>query len=428
LIGFTPSGTLINFATTNISTWEQICETSSKLITFLDTCGHPKYQHTTISGLTGHSPDYACLIIPATGGGINDVAREHLGIACALKVPVFTVITKIDIASPEDLTKTVGGLLTVLKSPGVRMLPMVIQDEDDVVVAVSSFITKRVIPIFLTSSVTGENLDQLTQFLHLVPKPTQDLSSRVEEPVDFQIGEVFTIQDVGYVVSGILDSGRVSLGPGSSKVEYWIGPDKGNFVKVIVMSIHRHRRPVNSVKAGQAASFSIFFPNNEVVIGSSNGVFGSGGAKTPPPTNNARFKLRKGQVLLSMTDRNIAPSGFSEFEAVMTVLWSSGEIGMSTEGTIVCGAVRGVARVISVRESEEGKEPKDESIGNLTLNQRRTSIPTGETGIFRFKFLGEEEWLRLGATVLFRSERMRCVGHVARVGLLGHCTVKELSR
>jgi hypothetical protein len=47
---------------------EEICEVSSKIITFLDLAGHQKYLKTTIFGLTGHIPDFAMLVIAANAG------------------------------------------------------------------------------------------------------------------------------------------------------------------------------------------------------------------------------------------------------------------------------------------------------------------------------------------------------------------------
>lgn len=47
---------------------EEICELSSKIITFLDLAGHQKYLKTTIFGLTGHIPDFAMLVIAANAG------------------------------------------------------------------------------------------------------------------------------------------------------------------------------------------------------------------------------------------------------------------------------------------------------------------------------------------------------------------------
>ena len=49
-------------------TAEDICEQSSKLITFIDLAGHHKYLRTTIFGLTGHSPDFAMLVISGNAG------------------------------------------------------------------------------------------------------------------------------------------------------------------------------------------------------------------------------------------------------------------------------------------------------------------------------------------------------------------------
>lgn len=72
--------------------------------------GHEKYFRTTAYGLTGHLPDYACMIVGANMGVVG-MAKEHLGVALALKVPVFFVITKTDIA-PEHVLKStlqVGG-------------------------------------------------------------------------------------------------------------------------------------------------------------------------------------------------------------------------------------------------------------------------------------------------------------------------------
>jgi GTPase len=48
-------------------------------------------------GLVGLMPDYAMLVVGANMG-ISRMTKEHLGITLALGVPIFFVITKIDIA------------------------------------------------------------------------------------------------------------------------------------------------------------------------------------------------------------------------------------------------------------------------------------------------------------------------------------------
>ncbi|KAJ3073993.1 GTP binding protein [Podochytrium sp. JEL0797] len=312
IIGFDARGDLVNYGSTNISTLEHIVEASAKIVSFLDMCGHPKYQKTTLSGLTGHSPDYACLIIGANAGGVSEVPREHLGIAVALMVPVFIVITKVDVASAEQLTRTVNSLLRLLKSPGICRVPMVIQNEDDLVVAVSSLINSRVIPIFLTSSVTGENMNLLEKFLNLLPKPANPSAKESPESnsAEFSIEETYNVPGLGCVVGGLLTAGHI---PPRDSMTYYLGPDHGRFVPIRISSIHRQRIPVSHLQTGQAATCAINFvhksdgvsdpdgehqASNGVNIHSTSPTTGAKIAVSPTPP--AGFKVRKGQVILAV--------------------------------------------------------------------------------------------------------------------------------
>lgn len=60
----------------------------------LDLAGHEKYLKTTVFGLTGHAPDFAQLMVGANMG-VSTMTKEHLGIALALRVPVYVVVTKV---------------------------------------------------------------------------------------------------------------------------------------------------------------------------------------------------------------------------------------------------------------------------------------------------------------------------------------------
>ncbi len=53
--------------------------------------------------MPGHLPDYACLIVGANMGVVG-MCKEHLGVALALKIPAFFVVTKVDIC-PEHIMK-----------------------------------------------------------------------------------------------------------------------------------------------------------------------------------------------------------------------------------------------------------------------------------------------------------------------------------
>lgn len=66
----------------------------------IDLCGHEKYLKTTMFGLSGLYPHYAMLVVGANMG-ISRITKEHIGIAVSLKIPIFVVITKVDIAPPN---------------------------------------------------------------------------------------------------------------------------------------------------------------------------------------------------------------------------------------------------------------------------------------------------------------------------------------
>lgn len=59
-------------------TAEVICESSSKMITFIDLAGHHKYLKTTIFGLTSYCPDFAMLVVSANTGIGEQMTDEIL--------------------------------------------------------------------------------------------------------------------------------------------------------------------------------------------------------------------------------------------------------------------------------------------------------------------------------------------------------------
>lgn len=88
--------------------------------------------------------------------GVVGMCKEHLGVALALKVPVFFVVTKVDIAPEHVLKNTVQNLASILKKPGVRKKPYLVRGRDEVITAARNITTDSLAPIFLTSAVTGD--------------------------------------------------------------------------------------------------------------------------------------------------------------------------------------------------------------------------------------------------------------------------------
>lgn len=71
------------------------------------------------------------------------MTKEHLGLALALNVPVFVVVTKIDMCPPNVLQETLKMLQRILKSPGCRKIPVIVQNTDDVVCSATNFTSER---------------------------------------------------------------------------------------------------------------------------------------------------------------------------------------------------------------------------------------------------------------------------------------------
>ena len=90
---------------------------------------------------------------------------------------MFVVVTKIDMAPPNVLQETMKLLQRILRSPGVRKIPLLVQNNDDVITAATNFTSERLCPIFQVSNVTGENLELLKKFLNL-------LTTRMEACLD----------------------------------------------------------------------------------------------------------------------------------------------------------------------------------------------------------------------------------------------------
>lgn len=123
---------------------------------------------------------------------------EHLGLTLALNVPVFIVITKIDMCPPNVLQDTIKQITKILKSPGCRRVPAFIDSVDDVISHVNTFMNERVCPIFQVSNVTGENLPLIRQFLNLLPAYRD---YHADEGVEFQIDDTFLVP-VRFPVAG----------------------------------------------------------------------------------------------------------------------------------------------------------------------------------------------------------------------------------
>ncbi|KAL4427868.1 hypothetical protein ABPG75_001957 [Micractinium tetrahymenae] len=350
-------GNILNDASLRAGVTTAEIARSSKVVTLVDLAGHEKYFRTTCTGLTGHLPDYACLIVGANAG-IVGMCKEHLGVALALKVPAFFVVTKIDLAPEHVLKHTLQTLSGILKKPGVRKRPFLVRSRDDVLTCARHMHTDSLAPIFLTSSVTGQGLDLIRLFYNLLPQ-RHNWYEKTDEAAEFIIDEVFGVPGVGTVVAGTVKRGVLT--PNSTLL---LGPDVGDgtFKPVTVKSVHYKRLPVGRVVAGQTAALAL--------------------------KKVKRHQVRKGMVLV---DERVAPKASWEFDADIAILTHSTTIQPRYQAVIHCEIVRQAARVVAMD---------------------RERLRSGDRACVRFRFLQRPEYLVPGTRFVFREGRTKGIGMV----------------
>lgn len=354
ILGFDSTGNVVNKPDHGHLDWVKICEKSSKVITFIDLAGHERYLKTTVFGMTGHAPDFGMLMVGANAGMIG-MTKEHLGLALALSVPVFVVVTKIDMCPANVLQDNLKLLCKVLKSQGCRKVPVMVRTPDEVVVSATNFVSERLCPIFQVSNVTGENLDLLKMFLNLLTTRMHGLDNL---PAEFQIDDTYTVQGVGTVVSGTTLQGTIKLND-----TLLLGPDPiGHFQPIQVKSIHRKRMPVREVRGGQTASFAL--------------------------KKIKRSQIRKGMVMVAP---EINPQACWEFEGEILVLHHPTTISKRYQAMVHCGSIRQTASIISMSKE---------------------CLRTGDKALVKFRFIKHPEYVRKNQRMVFREGRTKAVGNV----------------
>jgi len=362
ILGFDSVGQSVDYSEHGTS--EDICENSTKLITFLDVAGHQKYLRTTISALTGYCPQYVMLVVSATAG-VAGMTQEHLGIAVALEVPFFVVVTKVDIVTKEKLNKTMESVEKVLKSAGSTKVPLIVVTKDDCITAAANSLKQNVVPIFCMSSVNGKGIQDIKTFLHLLPPGMgeKEAEKLEQEQPEFQIDELFFVPGVGTVVGGLVTQGIIV-----ENMTLRIGPfEGGEFREVRVGSIRRNRAAFRLVRAGQSAALAVDIP---------------------------LVQLRKGMVMISNGEGEEAVA-CQYFQASVCLLFHPTEIFRGFQTTVHIGNIRQTA-IISGIHPVKGMKSSDHA-----------SVV--------FKFIKNPEYLKVGAKLLFREGRTKGIGRVTQV-------------
>ncbi|KAL8645562.1 MAG: hypothetical protein Q9210_006640 [Variospora velana] len=488
--GDRPPVHVINYASGNVSSWTDIHSASDpgRLVLLNDSAGHPRFRRTTVRGLVSWAPHWTIFCIAAdndedTRGKAGatasasdilgstcaeiDLAKAHLELCLLLGLPLIVVITKLDLASIGALKPTLGKILSVLKAAGRR--PEILscpskdksfhtqtidhRSEDEVIqllTTASGSDTCLMVPIVLTSAVTGKGMDKLHALLRHLPIPalpsgTEKFVSSITAPASpksvFHIDEIFAAHgaqrsgrqalgdsSIDSVLSGHLRHGSLAVGQ-----EVIIGPfftssadadaltpqvkgsPKPNMASHIlprpisgeadrtsavwrrarVCSIRNLRLPVHKLLSDQAGT---------VGLGPSTNSSGDTGLGPLTPED----RIRKGMVLMNVPDA-FAISTMQAYSGFVAIIESSGIPAYHPGSSVIAyiASIRAPAKVLDSRTLlENAKSPREvfdfeDDTGEVASTGSSSSI-VGENRRIQMtcQFLTSQEWFELGSRVL----------------------------
>jgi GTPase len=373
ILGFDENGNTITIDddSGHKKTWPEIVSISKKIVTFFDLCGHEKYLKTTITGLTANSPDLTFVLI---GGNMNlsKMTKEHIFLCLSLHIPFVIIITKIDMCKDRKnvIDETVRDIKTLLKGSGIRRIPYDIHNIEDVILCSKNIHNLTTVPIFYVSSVTGEGIPHLRQFLNLhSKKPVKDVS---EYKVEYHIDNTFHVAGIGIVLGGQLIKGKIRVGD-----KLLLGPINNEYTTVQIRSIHCKKVNIQEVDSGRYVCLGIKKPDD--------------------------LMIRKGNVLVSQFDRAIQ---VSEFEAEIVVLKThSTTIKLGYQPVIHACSIRQTAQIMEITKKQCARG----QIGDDNI------LRNGDRATIKFKFCYKPEFIRKGYRILMAEGKVKLIGKITNV-------------
>ena len=497
-----PSTDVINYASGNVSTWNDIHSASEngRLVFVTDSAGHPRYRRTTLRGLVSWAPHWTLCCVAADDGedstgrvgatassseilgsaGVGvDLSRAHLELCLKLNLPLVIVITKLDIASKTGLRNTLTKVLTTLKAVGrkpailpssseqIGELQSITKDNEDaakrIIASTPPTELHMLVPIVLTSAVTGSGIGQLHALLNELPAQPGAIAKHVTfTPKDaarlsnlFHVDEVFTIpahphsataegSAPGFVLSGYLHYGMLEVGDAML-----IGPCNPGVATEVAESpdIHRAKSYPGLVKGSpRAAAISsswqrpssgdftvttddVSAPTTSLQTWQKVRVTGLRNLRLPvrrlsagqvgtvavtfqdglSPGNNssspiASPPLRRGLIMTSASrnSQTVLPPAYSRFTAVFP------QPGLPAWPAVIVvvyiASIRASAKIVEVKAL--GATPTTEDIFDFDVNSKINCTPATSQDLgdqqteITFEFTASQEWIEIGTQVL----------------------------
>lgn len=222
---------------------------NGKKVIFYDLAGHERYLRTTLFGMSSSYPHLALILVEPNklvSKGISKKGRslmrddlpkmtkEHIITAIYLRIPFAFVITKMDLAQPELLTRTIKLLKVFMISIKKKLYE--VRTQDDIMTCKKSFGSK-IVPLFKISNVEGDSFDPpfhyLTDYLTELNEITEVADEKKDESL-FVIDNSFRVKGFPLIGSGYMRRGTIKVG----QKDLFLGPIYGKLVPIVIRTLH----------------------------------------------------------------------------------------------------------------------------------------------------------------------------------------------
>lgn len=263
---------LFNYKTEQSNTRKNIVRKSSRIVSLFDSPGSDM-----LHALLAYRPHLNVIII-----SVPDCSNEYniydtnidtyIELSLMLNIDFVLVFNKCDIIDPEDIVMKcfIKDVASLLKQHELQLCCNGCECRDKCKNCVKYFFVSN----FAKKDTVSEYNGLLNYFANYVKKSKSD--SVCDDAVDFMINEVYTIPDVGNMVSGVLLNGCIKIGD-----KLYVGPAYDNrtvYHQITVKSIHKKGSDVREIAQSDYATLEL--DSREIYLDKHMNIFDSVMGKT----------------------------------------------------------------------------------------------------------------------------------------------------
>jgi elongation factor 1-alpha len=205
-----------------------------KVITFVDLAGQGRYLIHTLHGLANFDIVFAIICVAYNNAlekendkdVLHNIAKDHIRICINQKIPFMIVITKVDINYDIKRMKLISDAIKIFCKECQIKFPCAFSEK----IADNFLINDNICPIIKISAKTGENLNNLREFIY-----TQYTKLNITPDTDkyFKIYKPYHKKGRGLILHGMNKGQAIKRGD-----QLLMGPIEGNYYNIRIRSIH----------------------------------------------------------------------------------------------------------------------------------------------------------------------------------------------